>query len=260
MIFSTVFFSGCSVSEKYIHHDYSPEDSYYVTDTNEESATSNSVNITASEESSQVDIAKNDSYDVFVVSNKDKTNVDYNERAENKEEYIDKKTYADAKQHDDNSGYNIDDTTKKTDNDMAFDEDKNNENTHNNIDITDSEREIFELINQERLKNGLPTLVWCDALYNVATIRAKESSIFWSHTRPNGLKLSSLFTGDELIDCTVCGENLASGFSSGVDAMSALMNSEGHKKNILSKKYSKVAVSIYVDSNNCSFIAQIFSN
>lgn len=125
---------------------------------------------------------------------------------------------------------------------------------------TEDEKIMFNLVNEERIKNGADELVWSNALYDVAKIRSEEASIIWSHTRPNGLKLSSLFTGEELSKCTICGENLASGFADTNKAMKGLLNSEGHKANILDKKYTKIAISFFVDSNGCIYIAQIFSN
>lgn len=129
-------------------------------------------------------------------------------------------------------------------------------------EYTQEEKEMFDLVNSERHKNGLTELEWSNELYEISKIRAEEASICWSHTRPDGTKIADMFPGIKALSkSTLCGENLASGFDNCSKAMEGLMNSEGHRANILNKKYTRIAISLYADPNNeCVYIAQIFSN
>lgn len=54
------------------------------------------------------------------------------------------------------------------------------------INCSEKELEVFRLINNTRLENGLCALTWDKELYDTAMIRAGEASCVWSHTRPDG--------------------------------------------------------------------------
>ncbi|MDT0200409.1 CAP domain-containing protein [Nocardioides sp. AE5] len=54
------------------------------------------------------------------------------------------------------------------------------------------------------------------------------------------------------------GENVAYGFSSDAAVMAGWMNSSGHRANILSTKYTSVAVAWAVGSNGQRYWAQVF--
>jgi uncharacterized protein YkwD len=47
-------------------------------------------------------------------------------------------------------------------------------------------REVFELTNAEREKNGLARIEFSDSLSAAADIRAVETTEVFSHTRPDG--------------------------------------------------------------------------
>lgn len=123
---------------------------------------------------------------------------------------------------------------------------------------TSFEKEIFNLINDYRKSAGVKELKWSSTLHNLAAIRAEESSVKWSHTRPNGKNFVSVFN-EYGIDAGYVGENLANGPQDAEKIMKALMNSSSHKKNILSSSFSQVGVSAYIDSRGNVYIAQEFA-
>ena len=123
---------------------------------------------------------------------------------------------------------------------------------------TSFEKEIFDLINEYRKSAGVKELKWSSTLHNLAAIRAEESSVKWSHTRPNGKNFVSVFN-EYGIDAGYVGENLANGPQDAEKIMKALMNSSSHKKNILSSSFSQVGVSAYVDGRGNVYIAQEFA-
>ena len=112
------------------------------------------------------------------------------------------------------------------------------------------EEEVFNLINDIRIQEGLNALGWDPELYDVAQIRAEEASEYWSHTRPNG---SEWYT----VSKSVHGENLARKYLTPAETVEAWMNSEGHRENILRENFDRCAVSLFVNENGyywcCSF-------
>ena len=106
------------------------------------------------------------------------------------------------------------------------------------------------LVNEERTSAGLKALKWDQNLETVSHIRAKECSQSFSHTRPSG---KQWYTVNSKIQG---GENLAFGFDTAEDAVTAWMNSPTHRDNILYGEFTKVAISIYQDDDGTCYWAQ----
>ena len=107
---------------------------------------------------------------------------------------------------------------------------------------TDSVRsQILKLVNQARAEAGLQPLSSTSALNSAAQTRAQELSQVYSHNRPNG---SSCFTvlGEKGISYRTAGENIAIGYKTAQQVFNAWMNSEGHRKNILSEKFTQIGI------------------
>lgn len=112
--------------------------------------------------------------------------------------------------------------------------------------ITDSEEgdielAVIDMINRHRVAEGLGTLSYSAELSSAADIRAKEIVSNFSHTRPDGSLWYTAGTG-------VMGENIAKGYNTSDKVVTAWMNSEGHRKNILTKNYTQTGVGCYYDS------------
>lgn len=109
---------------------------------------------------------------------------------------------------------------------------------------SDIELEVFELINRERANAGVEPLTLSYVYADCAYVRALEADVQWSHTRPNGCKFSTVLNEYNLQDSHLgVGENLARGICSAEQAMNALMNSPGHRENILRPEFTTVSVS-----------------
>ncbi len=106
------------------------------------------------------------------------------------------------------------------------------------------EAAVLRLVNNERAKYGLQPLAQTDGLTAVARVRAKEIVASFSHTRPNG---SSCFTAakEAGISYRAAGENIAYGYPSPEAVVNGWMNSEGHRKNILSPSFGKLGIGCY---------------
>lgn len=123
---------------------------------------------------------------------------------------------------------------------------------------TDLINEVYEITNNYRSLVGVSSLTLDSSLVEAASIRAKELSDSFSHTRPKG---SSCFTVlSELgISYGTAGENIAAGYSSSQSVMEGWRSSSGHYQNIISSKFKKIGIGVNI-INNQYYWVQIFSN
>lgn len=111
--------------------------------------------------------------------------------------------------------------------------------------------QVLSIVNQERKKAGLDGLAMDASMLNTAMLRAFETVLYWSHSRPDG---SSCFTANHMM----YGENIAWGSSTAVDVMNLWMNSEGHRANILGG-YKSIGIGC-VEVNGRYYWVQCFGN
>jgi uncharacterized protein YkwD len=57
---------------------------------------------------------------------------------------------------------------------------------------------------------------------------------------------------------SMVGENVAYGYPNGKSAVTAWMNSKGHRANILNSRYRLIAVGAYQDSRGTWYVSQVF--
>lgn len=123
-----------------------------------------------------------------------------------------------------------------------------------------SEAEMFRLINEERKKQGVRELIWYPEVIPVARAHAKDmwEREYFSHYSPEGEDV-----GDRLekaqIKYFVAGENLALAPTLST-AHSGLMNSEGHRVNILSTDFNRVGVGVIDNGVYGKMFVQIFTD
>ena len=102
------------------------------------------------------------------------------------------------------------------------------------VDIEDLRQEVFDLVNEERVANGMPECVMDDTAMEFAQIRAEEIVDKFSHTRPDGTVMTYSHYN--------FAENIAMGQDTPKDVVNAWMNSSGHRAAILGD---------YSDYGNC---------
>jgi len=117
--------------------------------------------------------------------------------------------------------------------------------------------EVVRLVNLERANNGLDVLAETRALTDMADIRAEESAVSFSHTRPDGADCSGIFS-DCGIGYSAAGENLSCGFSTPSELVAAWMGSESHRANILSEKFTCLGVGLCIKEDGRIYCAQLF--
>lgn len=116
--------------------------------------------------------------------------------------------------------------------------------------LSEYEQQVVDLTNQERTKNGLPALKIDQELSKVA--REKSSDMqrnnYFSHTSPT---YGSPFDMMKQFGITykAAGENIAKGQRSPEEVVNAWMNSEGHRKNILSANFTHIGVGYVAEGN-----------
>lgn len=118
--------------------------------------------------------------------------------------------------------------------------------------------EVIRLTNIERAKAGRSALIYNAGLQKAAMIRAKEISVKFSHTRPNGEDSSTA-----LYEVGVghdSGENIAAGQRSPELVVKAWMNSQGHKLAMLNKDNLYIGVGFYQDADGRYYWVQDFAD
>ncbi|MEH7179777.1 CAP domain-containing protein [Neobacillus vireti] len=112
------------------------------------------------------------------------------------------------------------------------------------------EQKVVDLTNQERAKNGLPALKVDLTLSKMAHEKSRDMSAngYFSHTSPT---YGSPFDMMKKYGITYrsAGENIAMGQRTPEEVVKAWMNSEGHRKNILSSNFNYIGVG-YVSQGN----------
>lgn len=109
--------------------------------------------------------------------------------------------------------------------------------------------EVVKLVNEERASRGIAPLKMKLVLNKMAQVRAKESSKFWSHTRPDGSSAETIMA-DYGVSYRYFGENLTSGAPTPAEAVKDWMNSPPHKAAILNKKFEYIGVGYYYYKND----------
>jgi uncharacterized protein YkwD len=124
----------------------------------------------------------------------------------------------------------------------------------------DLEARMLELVNEERTKAGLQTLVADTALTTVARAHSKDMFArgYFAHVSPEGTTPADRVRAAG-INFLITGENLALGPTLKI-CHTGLMNSPGHRANILHKSYGRVGIGILDGGLRGLMITQEFKN
>jgi uncharacterized YkwD family protein len=125
-------------------------------------------------------------------------------------------------------------------------------------ELTADEQQMLDLVNQERQKQGLPALKADPELTKVARIKAKDmiDNNYFDHNSPtygSPFDMMNKFG----VQYNTAGENLA-GNSSVEGAHTSLMNSQGHRENILKADYTNVGIGVVDGGQYGKMFVQMF--
>lgn len=121
--------------------------------------------------------------------------------------------------------------------------------------------ETIKLVNAERKKQGLSSLVEDKTLSQIAFIKAEDMVVhnYFEHTSPIYGAPWDMAGGFGYFYKTF-GENIAHGYEGSAEVVTAWMNSPGHRANILNKKFTTIGVGIALNDNNQYYYVHMFSS
>jgi uncharacterized protein YkwD len=134
----------------------------------------------------------------------------------------------------------------------------------NGIDHLDydneSEVQMFSDVNQERTSRGISALSWSPKIVGVAEAYAMDmwTRHYFSHYNPEGKTVADRFNAAG-ISYSVAGENLAL-TPTEQTAMTGLMNSPGHKANILDTEFHQIGIGVVDNGIYGKIFVQEFTN
>lgn len=133
-------------------------------------------------------------------------------------------------------------------------------NNNTNGSVSSYERQVADLVNAERAKAGLAPLTLDSSISNAARAKSKDMATnnYFAHTSPtygNAGNMLSQFG----VKYTAWGENIASGQKTPQQVVTAWMNSQGHRENIMSSTFTKIGVGYATNSNGVPYWTQIFA-
>lgn len=125
--------------------------------------------------------------------------------------------------------------------------------------VSQLERQVVELTNAEREKNGIQPLKMNAKLANVAKVKSQDMSDnnYFSHNSPqygDPFEMMQQFN----VDYSSAAENIAAGQTSAEQVVSQWMNSEGHRKNILNEKFTEIGVGHVEGGSHGAYFTQMF--
>lgn len=125
--------------------------------------------------------------------------------------------------------------------------------------IKEIEREVIELVNQERVKNGLKPLKANWELSRIARYKSNDmrDNNYFSHDSPI---YGSPFTMIKAfgISYRSAGENIAAGQKTAWEVMQSWMNSPGHRANILNASFTEIGVGYATGGKYKTYWTQMF--
>lgn len=132
------------------------------------------------------------------------------------------------------------------------------QNEGNTSALTEDEKEILALINEQRTANGLAELQIDDELQNVARLKAQDmvDNDYFAHQSPTYGSPFDMMKNNQIIYKTA-GENIA-GNSDNKKAVDAWMNSESHKDNILNNSYNYTGIAVVSSNKYGKIFVQMF--
>lgn len=124
----------------------------------------------------------------------------------------------------------------------------------------DSELRMIELVNSERVKVGLSALRTEERLTIVAQGHSRDMFMrrYFSHISPEGEDVGYR-ARSEAVKYALIGENLA--YAPDVEsAHTGLMNSEGHRKNILDPAWTRIGIGVIDGDVYGKMFTQVYAN
>lgn len=117
--------------------------------------------------------------------------------------------------------------------------------------VSRDESRVIQLVNQERMLEGLRPLQYNDRLYTSARNHSRDMALtnYYSHDSRNGRKFfERIFAAGYPV--SKCGENIAHGFTSPEEVFEGWMNSPDHRVNIMNAEFTEIGVGYACNGSN----------
>lgn len=121
------------------------------------------------------------------------------------------------------------------------------------------EYQLFDLTNAARVQHGLPTLSWDEHVRETARKHSSDmaNNHYFNHTNLEGQSPFDRMLADGIY-FTYAGENLAYGQYSSIFAHEGLMNSLGHRENILNEDFAYLGVGVAFNEQSQPYYTENF--
>jgi uncharacterized protein YkwD len=121
------------------------------------------------------------------------------------------------------------------------------------------EYQLFDLTNASRIQHGLGILGWDEDVKVTARDHSKDMAVnnYFDHTNLEGQSPFDRMQEDNIL-FSIAGENLAYGQVSSIFAHEGLMNSLGHRKNILKPEYEFLGVGLAFNEKSQPYFTENF--
>jgi uncharacterized protein YkwD len=131
------------------------------------------------------------------------------------------------------------------------------------LSIPSLEHQVFGLINEKRIQNGLKPLIWNEQVAQVARLHSRNMALynFFSHVGIDGKRVDDRADSFRLSNWRMIGENLAfnRGFSDPVGrAIDGWMQSPQHRENLLRKKWREAGVGVSITPTGAYYFTMVF--
>lgn len=123
-------------------------------------------------------------------------------------------------------------------------------------------KNIITYTNDQRAKIGIDKLSENQTLNEAATLKLADmfENNYWEHVAPSGVQAWD-FIKKTGYTYQYAGENLAKGYHDSASTVGAWMDSQTHKENILSSKYTEIGVAVgsgKLDGKPVTLVVQLF--
>ena len=127
------------------------------------------------------------------------------------------------------------------------------------------EGEVFQLVNRERSRAHLTTLVWDDRLAKLARDYSRQMARegFFDHYDPRGRTVTDRALAARIRDWSMIGENLFMCEDHPYFATTAVrgwMRSQTHRTNILDRDWTTTGIGIATARDGSIFVTQVFTH
>ena len=127
------------------------------------------------------------------------------------------------------------------------------------VSVSAQEQFAWNLLNNDRMANGLSALPLDAALSRIARIKAEDmrDQGYFAHESPTYGNVSNMLRHFDYA-FTSAGENIAH-HATVEKSQAAFMSSDGHRRNILSSSWARVGLGVAYDRSGFVYVVQLFA-